>query len=95
MEDLILLLNPGGVRLGTAEIYNVVEKFEEIQESIVIGQSWNNDIRIILFVVLNKGYNLNNEIKEKIKKTIKTNASPRHVPSKIISILRYSQNKKW
>ena len=47
-------LNPGGVRLGTAEIYNVVEKFKEIQESIVIGQSWNNDIRIILFVVLNK-----------------------------------------
>ena len=51
-------LNPGGVRLGTAEIYNEVEKFEEVQESIVIGQSWKNDIRIILFVVLNEGYNL-------------------------------------
>ena len=60
-------LNPGGVRLGTAEIYNEVEKFKEIQEAIVIGQSWKNDIRIILFVVLNKGYNLNDDIKENIK----------------------------
>ena len=60
-------LNPGGVRLGTSEIYNVVENFKEIQESIVIGQSWKNDIRIILFVVLNKGYNLTDKIK-KIKK---------------------------
>tara|TARA_B100000315_G_scaffold56030_1_gene50220 strand:+ start:4188 stop:6146 length:1959 start_codon:yes stop_codon:yes gene_type:complete len=86
-------LNPGGVRLGTAEIYNVVEKFNEIQESIVIGQSWDNDIRIILFIVLNKGYNLTNEVKDKIKKTIKINASPRHVPSKIISILEIPKTK--
>ena len=86
-------LNPGGVRLGTAEIYNEVEQFEEIQESIVIGQSWKNDIRILLFVVLNKGYNLTNEIKDKIKKTIRTNASPRHVPSKIISILEIPKTK--
>ena len=86
-------LNPGGVRLGTAEIYNEVEKFEEIQESIAVGQSWKNDIRIILFVVLNKGYNLNNEIKDKIKKAIRTNASPRHVPAKIISILEIPKTK--
>ena len=86
-------LNPGGVRLGTAEIYNEVEKFEEIKESIVIGQSWKNDIRIILFVVLNKDYNLNDEIKDKIKKAIRTNASPRHVPSKIISILEIPKTK--
>ena len=86
-------LNPGGVRLGTAEIYSVVEKFEEIQESIVIGQSWKNDIRVILFVVLNRGYNLNDDIKEKIKKAIKINASPRHVPSKIISILEIPKTK--
>ncbi len=86
-------LNPGGVRLGTAEIYSVVEKFKEIQESIVIGQSWENDIRIILFVVLNTGYNLNDDIKEKIKKAIKINASPRHVPSKIISILEIPKTK--
>ncbi len=86
-------LNPGGVRLGTAEIYNVVEKFKEIQESIVIGQSWNNDIRIILFVVLNKGFTLSEEIKSKIKKEIRSKASPRHVPSKIISILEIPKTK--
>ena len=86
-------LNPGGVRLGTAEIYSVVEKFKEIKESIVIGQSWNNDIRIILFVVLNQGYKLNDVIKDKIKKTIKFEASPRHTPSKIISILDIPKTK--
>ena len=86
-------LNPGGVRLGTAEIYSVVEKFEEIRESIAIGQSWDNDIRIILFIVLNQGYQLNEEVKEKIKKTIKFNVSPRHVPSKIISILDIPKTK--
>jgi len=86
-------LNPGGVRLGTAEIYSAVEKLKEIQESIVIGQSWNNDIRIVLFVVLNKGYNLNEKIKSKIKKEIKSNASPRHVPSKIISISEIPKTK--
>ena len=86
-------LNPGGVRLGTAEIYNIVEKFEEIQESIVVGQLWKNDIRIILFVVLNKGYSLSNEIKNKIKDEIKINASPRHVPSKIISISEIPKTK--
>ena len=86
-------LNPGGVRLGTAEIYTEVEKLEEIKESIVIGQSWNNDIRIILFVVLNQGYKLTDEIKNSIKKAIKSNASPRHVPSKIISILDIPKTK--
>ena len=86
-------LNPGGVRLGTAEIYSVVEKFEEVQESIVIGQSWNNDIRIILFIVLNKGFNLTADIKDKIKKAIKVQASPRHVPSKIISISEIPKTK--
>ena len=86
-------LNPGGVRLGTAEIYSVVEKFDEIQESIAIGQSWNNDIRIILFIVLNEGYNLTEEIKDKIKKKIRINASPRHVPTKIISILEIPKTK--
>jgi len=86
-------LNPKGVRIGTAEIYNVVEKLKEIQESIVIGQSWKNDIRIILFVVLNKGYNLTDEIKNKIKNEIKINASPRHVPSKIIKISEIPKTK--
>ena len=86
-------LNPGGVRLGTAEIYNVVEKFEEIQESIVIGQSWNNDIRIILFVVLNENYFLTKEVVDKIKNSIRENASPRHVPSKIIQISEIPKTK--
>jgi acetoacetyl-CoA synthetase len=86
-------LNPGGVRLGTSEIYNAVEKLKEIKESIVIGQSWNNDIRIVLFLVLNKSYTLTNKIKDKIKKEIKANASPRHVPSKIIQILEIPKTK--
>ena len=79
-------LNPGGVRLGTAEIYSVVDKFKEVKESIVIGQPWDNDIRIVLFVVLDKKYFLNNELIYKIKKEIRYKASPRHVPAKVISV---------
>ncbi len=86
-------LNPGGVRLGTAEIYNVVDKFKEIQESIVIGQSWKNDIRILLFIVFNYGFNLTEELKDTIKKAIKLNASPRHVPSKIIAVSEIPKTK--
>jgi len=79
-------LNPGGVRLGTSEIYSVIEKFKEIKESIVVGQKWDNDIRIILFVVLNKKFNFNEDLKNKMKKRIRLEASPRHVPSKIIKV---------
>ena len=79
-------LNPGGVRLGTSEIYSVVEKFKEIKESIVIGQSWDNDIRIVLFVVLNKNYKLEQSLIKKIKKRIRIEASPRHIPSKVIKV---------
>ena len=79
-------LNPGGVRLGTSEIYYVVDKFKEIKESIVVGQKWDNDIRIILFVVLNKKFNFNEDLKNKMKKRIRLEASPRHVPSKIIQV---------
>jgi acetoacetyl-CoA synthetase len=86
-------LNPGGVRIGTAEIYSVVEKFKEIEESIVVGQKWNNDIRIILFIVINKGYRLTKQTKDKIKKSIRINASPRHVPTKIIPILEIPKTK--
>ena len=86
-------LNPGGVRLGTSEIYSVVEKFQQVKESIVIGQTWNNDIRIILFVVLNQGYKLNQEMEDEIKKAIRSNASPRHVPAKIIPILDIPKTK--
>ncbi len=79
-------LNPGGVRLGTSEIYSEVEKFIEIKESLAIGQSWNNDIRIILFVIMNKNYTLDENLVKNIKLKIKLNASPRHVPSKIIQV---------
>ena len=79
-------LNPGGVRLGTAEIYSVVEKFKEIKESLVVGQSWDNDIRIILFVVMDNNYILNHDLIDRLKKQIRFKASPRHVPSKVISI---------
>ena len=79
-------LNPGGVRLGTAEIYSEVEKFIEIKESIVVGQAWDNDVRIILFIVLNPKYVLNEDLLKKIRIQIIKNASPRHVPSKIIVV---------
>jgi len=86
-------LNPGGVRLGTAEIYSEVEKFIEIKESIVIGQAWDNDVRIILFVILNSGFDLTNDLISKIKKQIKVNASPRHVPDKILPVLDIPRTK--
>ena len=79
-------LNPGGVRLGTAEIYSEVEKFIEIKESIVVGQAWDNDIRIVLFIVLNPKYELNEVLLKKIKTQIRKNASPRHVPSKVLVV---------
>ena len=79
-------LNPGGVRLGTAEIYSEVEKFKEIKESIAVGQSWDNDVRIILFIVMNAKFYLTEDLLKKIKFQIKKNASPRHVPSKVIVI---------
>jgi len=79
-------LNPGGVRIGTAEIYRIVESLEEIDDSIVVGQKWNNDIRIILFVVVNKNHTLNEDLMQKIKTNIRTFASPRHIPNKIIEV---------
>ncbi len=79
-------LNPGGVRLGTAEIYSVVEKFKNIKESIVVGQTWDNDVRIILFLVLNKPNSIDDNFIKKLKKTIRSEASPRHVPTKIIEV---------
>ena len=79
-------LNPGGVRLGTAEIYSEVEKFKEIKESIVVGQSWDNDIRIILFIVMNTKFLLTEDLLKKIKIQIRKNASPRHVPNKVIVV---------
>lgn len=80
------LLKPAGVRIGTAEIYRQVEKIPEVTESLVIGQEWNDDVRIILFVKLQEGLLLNQSLKDEIKTTIRQNASPHHVPSKIIQV---------
>ena len=79
-------LNPGGVRIGTAEIYKVVESFEEILESIVIGQEWEDDIRIVLFVKLKEKTSLDEKLKTEIKNKLRQLVSPRHVPAKIISV---------
>jgi acetoacetyl-CoA synthetase len=74
-------LNPGGVRIGTAEIYRIVESIDEVVDSLVVGQNWNNDVRVILFVVLRTGIQLDFGLIEKIKTNIRTNATPRHIPS--------------
>lgn len=89
-------LNPGGVRIGTAEIYRQVEAIDAIADSLVLGQKWKDDERVILFVKMATGMKLTDEIKTLIKKTIKENASPRHVPAKIIEIgdIPYTINMK-
>jgi acetoacetyl-CoA synthetase len=79
-------LNPGGVRIGTAEIYRQVENIPEILDSLVIGQDWDNDVRVILFVKLREGYELTEDLTKHIKNTIRNNTTPRHVPAKIIAI---------
>ncbi|KTD41711.1 acetoacetate--CoA ligase [Legionella parisiensis] len=80
------VLNPGGVRIGTAEIYRQVEKIDEVVDSIVIGQDWQDDVRIILFVKLRDSMILTEELINKIRLTIRQNASPRHVPAKILQV---------
>lgn len=89
-------LNPGGVRIGTAEIYRQVEALPEVQDSIVVGQNWDNDVRVILFVKLAMGTELSEELKKKIKDAIRENTTPRHVPAKIIAVkdIPYTLNGK-
>jgi acetoacetyl-CoA synthetase len=89
-------LNPCGVRIGTAEIYRQIENLEEIQDSVVVGQDWQGDVRVILFVVLKDGLPLTEELKNKIRTVIRTNTSPRHVPAKIIAVpgIPYTLNMK-
>jgi acetoacetyl-CoA synthetase len=89
-------LNPGGVRIGTADIYRQVETLEEIADSIVVGQDWDNDVRIILFVKPAPGVEFNDVLVKKINKTIRENTSPRHVPAKIIPVadIPYTINMK-
>ncbi len=80
-------LNPGGVRIGTADIYRQVETLPEIADSIVVGQDWDSDVRIILFVKTAEGVQLDDTLVNKIKKIIRENTSPRHVPAKIIPVI--------
>ncbi|MDQ0285335.1 acetoacetyl-CoA synthetase [Desulfofundulus luciae] len=89
-------LNPGGVRIGTAEIYRVVESLPEIADSIVVGQDWDNDVRVLLFVKLAEGVELNDQLINKIKSAIRENTTPRHVPAKILAVkdIPYTLNGK-
>lgn len=80
------VLNPGGVRIGTAEIYRQVEKVEEVLDSVVIGQQWLDDVRVILFVVLRPGLALDEDLRRHIASTIKAGTTPRHVPAKVIQV---------
>ena len=89
--------NPGGVRIGTAEIYRQVEQLPEIVESLVIGQDWppgeTGDVRVVLFVKLQDGVTLDAALGERIKTTIRTNTSPRHVPAKIVQVTDIPRTK--
>ena len=80
------VLNPGGVRIGTAEIYRQVEKVTEVMESIAIGQDWDNDVRVVLFVKLREGINLTEILQRQIRDVIRANTTPRHVPARIVQV---------
>ncbi|MDR3662344.1 MAG: acetoacetate--CoA ligase, partial [Mycobacterium sp.] len=80
------VLNPGGVRIGTAEIYRQVEKVEAVLESIAIGQQWQSDVRVVLFVRLREGVELDAALEQQIRQVIRANTTPRHVPAKILAV---------
>ncbi|WP_020560646.1 acetoacetate--CoA ligase [Thiofilum flexile] len=86
-------LNPGGVRIGTAEIYRYVEQLDEVLESIAIGQDWDNDVRVVLFVVLKPAYVLDAALIQKIRSTIRQHCTPRHVPAKVIQVAAIPRTK--
>jgi acetoacetyl-CoA synthetase len=79
-------LNPGGVRIGTSEIYRQVEKLDPVLESLCIGQDWEDDVRVVLFVKLREGLDLDERLRERIRKSVRENATPRHVPARIIQV---------
>jgi acetoacetyl-CoA synthetase len=89
-------LNPGGVRIGTAEIYRIIEQIPEVEDSVVVGQEWQNDTRVILFLKMKPGNDLTDELQQKIRTNIRKNASPRHVPAKILTVpdIPYTLNMK-
>ncbi len=80
------VLNPGGVRIGTAEIYRQVESLDEVVESIAVGQQWDDDVRVVLFVVLREGLELDDEFRARIRQVIRDNTTPRHVPARILAV---------
>ena len=80
------VLNPGGVRIGTAEIYRVVEQFDEVAESVAIGQEWRGDVRVVLFVKLRDGVHLDESLEVRLRSALRRDASPRHVPAKILQV---------
>jgi len=90
------VLKPSGVRIGTGEIYSVLEKLPEIADSLVVAQNWRGDQRVVLFVQLARGYGLTEDLKDKIRKTLRQNASPRHVPAVILQApsIPYTFNMK-
>jgi acetoacetyl-CoA synthetase len=87
------LLKPGGVRIGTAEIYRQVEKLPEVLESIVIGQDFDNDVRVVLFVKLKDGLMLDDDLVKRIKEMIRANTTPRHVPAKLLQVADIPRTK--
>jgi acetoacetyl-CoA synthetase len=80
------VLNPGGVRIGTAEIYRQVEQLDEIEESLAIGQEWKDDVRVVLFVRLRPGRSLDDDLRQRIRSRLRAQCSPRHVPAKILQV---------
>ncbi len=80
------VLNPGGVRIGTAEIYRQVERLDEVLESIAVGQQWDGDVRVVLFVRLRAGVELDDALRDRIRNALRENASPRHVPARILQV---------
>jgi len=87
------VLNPGGVRIGTAEIYRQVEKLDEIVESIAVGQVWEGDVRVVLFVVLKEGIELDEALVSRIRNTVRENTTPRHVPAKVLAVAEIPRTK--
>jgi acetoacetyl-CoA synthetase len=86
-------LNPGGVRIGTAEIYRQVEQLEEVEEGIVVGQDWQGDVRVVLFVKLAAGVDLDEALIGRIRRRIREGCTPRHVPAKVLEVADIPRTK--
>ena len=86
-------LNPGGVRIGTAEIYRQVERIDEVVEAICIGQDWDGDVRVVLFVTLRDGMKLDDDLRDRIRKQVRSNCTPRHVPARIVQVADIPRTK--